>query len=850
MIRRFITKCVSIATVLATIVPMLTIAPPAQAATLGGNATFDAVFYYDGNSWSDLTSAASNATVSDVQLGSAGSANGVVYFGMQSPVDKLYLEFGQWGGGTGSLTWQYSLGASICFLESQCWSSATVTSNPSTDFKTPSGNGVTEVQLATPSSFQKRTVNGVTAYWVRAKTNTDYGFTAPKATKISARAYNVKATINRDGGVPITTSMPAWLSGCTVNDGEWNVGDGTHYYALRTDGGSCTIQFLLDGYLDYSTVPTTNLNTILKDLGAYTLSPRIKITLKDDAGNALIDPTIWYDGTNGIEYSVGNVHYIPAPVLVNKELRVIYPGYVTEDGSGGGYNTAFGDVSTDASTQVIIDMTGSSGCTGVITAGIKTCRRMHRDLILTVLGPDNGVLTGASVKMYTDAGYTTLADDLSSGGMNDAQGTSDGDGEVWLAINSGTYYLKVTAGGYSDATMQLPITSGILNTKTVTMSVPGQNPPDTTVSATQSTVAVAPGSVPSDGVTSATFTVTAKNASGTGLSGKTVTTNSSLVGVTISPASVVTDSTGVATFTVKSAVQGSTTLTAVAGGVALGGQASLTFTPVAVPEDTNVSVSQSSIGVSPSSITADGVKTAILTVIAKNATNQALSGKTVTTNSSLVGVTISPASAVTDNMGVATFTVKSTVQGSTTLTAIAGGVTLSGQAVLSLTAPIQAQCQAPIVPVGSLVKLPDDGDLNTQIDSAVYYYGADCKRHAFPNSRVYFSWYSDFANVAIVTPGVLANMQLGSNVTYRPGVKMVKFTTDDKVYAVSKGGTLRWIKTEAVAIALYGSTWNKNIDDVSDAFYTNYKFGSDVNNVSDFNVQSEKNNASSIDDSL
>jgi len=635
-----------------------------------------------------------------------------------------------------------------------------------------------------------------------------------------------------------------------VNDGEWNVGDGTHYYAVRTDGGSCTIQFLLDGYLGYSTVPTTNLSTLLKDIGTYTLSPRIKVTLKDESGNALIDPTIWYDEIYGLEYSVGNDHYIPATVSAARQLKVVYPGYVTEDGSGSGFNAAFAMVSTDSNTQVVINMTNSSGtgCNGSIDPGVTTCRALHRDFIATVNGPTNTPLTGASVTVYMDAGYTTIADDLAKNGANDAQEMSDGDGEVWLALASGTYYLKVTAGGYTDSAVQLPITSGNANLKTVTMAVSGQNPPDTTVSATQSTVSVTPGSILADGVATATFTVTAKNAAGTGLDGKTVTANSSLAGVTITPASATTNSMGTATFTVKSTTQGSTNLTAVAGGVSVNGQATLSFT--AVPSDTNVSASQSSIGVSPSSITADGVNTATLTIIAKNASGQALSGKTVTTNSSLAGVTITPASVTTDGAGVASFTVKSTTQGSTTLTAVAGGVSLSGQATVSLTAPIQAQCQSPVAPIGSLVKLPDDGDMNTQIDSAVYYYGADCKRHAFSNSRVYFSWYNDFTNISIVSQSILASMQLGKNVTYRPGVKMIKFTTDNKVYAVSKGGTLRWVKTEAVAIALYGSTWNKNIDDVSDAFYTNYVFGTDINDVSDFNVLAEKNGVTVIDDSL
>jgi hypothetical protein len=93
-------------------------------------------------------------------------------------------------------------------------------------------------------------------------------------------------------------------------------------------------------------------------------------------------------------------------------------------------------------------------------------------------------------------------------------------------------------------------------------------------------------------------------------------------------------------------------------------------------------------------------------------------------------------------------------------------------------------------------------------------------------------------------------MPLGKNVSYRPGVRMVKFTTVPKTYAVSRYGVLRWVKTEAVATQLYGSNWNQQIDDINDAFYANYAFGSDINNSNEYSVQGEMNAAPTIDDNL
>jgi hypothetical protein len=154
------------------------------------------------------------------------------------------------------------------------------------------------------------------------------------------------------------------------------------------------------------------------------------------------------------------------------------------------------------------------------------------------------------------------------------------------------------------------------------------------------------------------------------------------------------------------------------------------------------------------------------------------------------------------------------------------------------------------VSVHALVKLPDDGNRFTQADSAVYYIGADGRRHAFPNDRVYFTWYSNFADVRVLASGDLASIPLGANVTYRPGVKMVKFTTDLKVYAVSSGRTLRWVKTESAAQGLYGSNWNRQIDDVADTFYLDYNFGAEINSASEFNASALQSAARYVSDIL
>lgn len=152
---------------------------------------------------------------------------------------------------------------------------------------------------------------------------------------------------------------------------------------------------------------------------------------------------------------------------------------------------------------------------------------------------------------------------------------------------------------------------------------------------------------------------------------------------------------------------------------------------------------------------------------------------------------------------------------------------------------------------GNLIKLACDAgaDVNDPC-KAVYYSGEDGKRHAFPNEKTYFTWYADFDDVIIVTDDYMASLTLGYNVTYHPGSRMVKFITVNTVYAVGNEGELRAIDSEDTAISIWGSTWNTQVDDISDAFFGNYTFGEDIDSTSDFDPDEVEDSVDSIDDIL
>jgi len=140
---------------------------------------------------------------------------------------------------------------------------------------------------------------------------------------------------------------------------------------------------------------------------------------------------------------------------------------------------------------------------------------------------------------------------------------------------------------------------------------------------------------------------------------------------------------------------------------------------------------------------------------------------------------------------------------------------------------------------GRLIKLASS--------SSVYYLGGDGRRYVFPNEKTFRSWFPVAPPIRVVGASEMAKYPLGGNVTYRPGVRMLKIQTDPKIYAVSRNGLLRHVTSEAVAAGLYGPDWNTKIDDISEAFFINYRVGPAIQSVLDYDPDAEKGRVPSID---
>ena len=188
-----------------------------------------------------------------------------------------------------------------------------------------------------------------------------------------------------------------------------------------------------------------------------------------------------------------------------------------------------------------------------------------------------------------------------------------------------------------------------------------------------SDVAVTPAMVTADGVSTSTITVTLRDANSNPIIGATVMLAATGSANTLTQPSAMTDSHGVATGSIASTRAGSKTITAtVAGGAALGSQPTVTFV-AGPPAD-----AMSTVVASPTTLTADGIATSMITVTVRDATGNPVAAAPVTLSATGTGNSLNLLSSVTDGSGLATGTLASTVAESKVISA-----TVSGSLMLS-----------------------------------------------------------------------------------------------------------------------------------------------------------------------
>jgi len=230
-------------------------------------------------------------------------------------------------------------------------------------------------------------------------------------------------------------------------------------------------------------------------------------------------------------------------------------------------------------------------------------------------------------------------------------------------------------------------------------------------------------------------------------------------------------------------------------------------------------------------VVSDGKDKELITVYVLDQDSQPIEGKAITVNKS-ANININLLAELTDSAGKIKFEATCTKIGTEVI-----DVLVDGQKIDSVTLGcVLDNAVSPYSP----------GDLIKASGASVYYYANDGKRYVFPNEKTYATWYADFSTVKIITDEELASITIGGNVTYKPGVKMVKILTDPKVYAVGQNGKLHWLTSEGLANSLYGANWASLVEDVPDSFFTNYTVSTSITTPEDFNVTELLNTITTI----
>lgn len=488
--------------------------------------------------------------------------------------------------------------------------------------------------------------------------------------------------------------------------------------------------------------------------------------------------------------------------------------YTTTAGTAVGLNGHLAQLTSSGSTQTTI--TGSAGLTAVVAYAI---------------GAQYAVGTGGAIAIFdnyapsipTNFATTALTNDTTpsftwTASTDDATSVAS----YWIAVDGGA---AVNAGSGTSYALTTTLAAGA-HTATIYAedAVGNDSSASSAISFTIDTTNPTVGSVSPTTATASTatqFTVTASDTNGIGSC--TLYLNSSSAG------SMTYDSTSGTyyksyTFSSAGTYSAYAYCTDSAGNSASGSTTSVTVAASSSSSSSSDTTAPTVGSISTSSVTEDtantysvsysdsvGVTSCTLYVGGSSAGSMTLSGSTASksytfssTGSYTVYVKCSDAAG---NIGTGS---------SKTVTVSAASTTAASEA-----------------DYGDLIKM-DCGNSTDVTDPcrAVYYY--DGKRHAFPNENVYFSWYDNFDNIVIVTDDFMQSITLGINVTYHPGSTMVKFQSLNTVYCVAAGGELRGITSEDVATSIFGSDWNTQIDDISDAFHNNYTFGDVIDSTSDF----------------
>jgi len=295
---------------------------------------------------------------------------------------------------------------------------------------------------------------------------------------------------------------------------------------------------------------------------------------------------------------------------------------------------------------------------------------------------------GSAFSLITVQAKDDFNNNITSGGLSIAL-TNNGNAVINLItdLGDGTYTATITNTLAENVQI-----SGTIDGNNITSGNPSISFTPGTVSVSQTAISVSPASVTADGSTSSSITVQAKDAQGNNLSSSAglVTMAEDSASATLS--SVTDNNNGTYTATMTNTVAEDVVISGTIDGNSItSGNPSISFTPGAV------SSAQTTISVSPASVTADGSASSTITVQAKDA-----QGNNLNSSAGLVTLAEDSASAtlssVTDNNnGTYTATITNTLAEDVIISGtIDGNSITSGNPSISFTPGAVSAAQATI----------------------------------------------------------------------------------------------------------------------------------------------------------
>jgi len=115
---------------------------------------------------------------------------------------------------------------------------------------------------------------------------------------------------------------------------------------------------------------------------------------------------------------------------------------------------------------------------------------------------------------------------------------------------------------------------------------------------------------------------------------------------------------------------------------------------------------------------------------------------------------------------------------------------------------------------------------------SIYYVDSGLGRRVFWDTNAFFTWADSWNNVVWVTDATLPTMAFGDAMLPKPGVVLVKVQSDPRVYVIGEDGAgntiLRWVPSEDIAAALFGSDWADYVIDVDATIFSKFGAGDDM----------------------